>query len=121
MIDDVAAMRFPLRRLALLATCAALGAPAAAQAQSFASASPPPLYPYELQPGQPYAVQVAPNTYVIHRPGRGRDYPYVAPAAQPKRMTRPAPRNNPALIEELRRRGAKKPAKKRSRRRPKTV
>lgn len=105
-------MRFPPRRLAALAACAVLAAPASAHAQSYASASPPPLYPYELQPGQPYAVQVAPNTYVIHRPGHTRDYPYVAPAAQPKRFDRPPRRNNPALIEELRRRSAKSAARK---------
>ena len=69
---------------------------------------------------QPYAVEVAPGTYVIKRPGGTRPYPYVrcvngcdgpAPAAARKAEPRPARRmthNDPALIEELRRRHAGK-------------
>lgn len=116
------------RHLAVLALCAAGVAPVVAQAQwhGSASARPAPLYPYELQPGQPYAVEVAPNTYVIHRPAASRrNYPYVrcvngceterrsvrvAPA--PKRFDRPHKRNDAALIEELRQRHAKKHAKR---------
>ena len=112
------------RRLAAILFCAAALLPAGAEAQYYggASARPAPLYPYELQPGQPYAVEVAPNTYRIHRPAPARGYPYVncvngcaqperraAPA--PKRFDRPLKRNDPALIQELRKRHAKKTAK----------
>jgi hypothetical protein len=45
--------------IALTALAAASGALAQTHGQ-------PPLYPYEMQ--QPYAVEVAPNTYVIHHP-----------------------------------------------------
>jgi hypothetical protein len=79
-----------------------------------ASAQPAPLYPYAMQQDQPYAVQVAPNTYVIQRPAQTRDYPYVhcvncgrgnnvrtvAPAA--KRFDSPHKPVDRALVEELR-------------------
>lgn len=110
--------------------------PAAAQAQWYGArpAPPAPLYPYELQPGQSYAVEVAPGTYVIHRPAAVRGYPYVrcidgcaarersdryrrprrryiaqsAPAPRkrvhPRLSLRPHRRNDPALIEKLHRR-----------------
>lgn len=124
--------------------CAALPV-TAAHAQYYSNyAQPAPLYPYVLQnsqgqrtpPGyanQPYAIEVAPNTYVIKRPGAVRDYPYVRgrhvqPVAQPKhepkhkhetkpkqkaetkakrfdRTPKPADRG---LIEELRQRHAVK-------------
>jgi hypothetical protein len=85
-----------------------------------ASAQPAPLYPYAVQQDQPYAVQVAPNTYVIQRPAQTRDYPYVhcvncgrsnnvratAPAA--KRFDRPHKPVDHALIEELRARSKHK-------------
>jgi len=48
------------------------GAMTAAQAQYYGNASPPPLYPYDAQGTQPYAIQVAPNTYVIQRPAEQR-------------------------------------------------
>ena len=58
---------------------AAVALPAAAQAQAYAS--PAPMYPYAAQPGPdyhgPYAVEVAPGRYVIHRPDGQRAYPYV--------------------------------------------
>ena len=99
---------------ALLAAAAALCASGPAQAQVYGAAygqQPPPLYPYVMQ--QPYAVQVAPNTYVIQRPVTPRNYPYVrcqtcsrsadvapgAPASAPPRK-----KVDRALIEELRRR-----------------
>jgi hypothetical protein len=66
--------------LALLAVIAAGMLPAAAaQAQSYgtAYAQPAPLYPYPVPPNQPYAIQVAPNTYVIQRPGHTRAYHYA--------------------------------------------
>ncbi|MGN6570037.1 MAG: hypothetical protein ACTHLO_01305 [Pseudolabrys sp.] len=107
-----------MRSLALIALAAVL-APAAAQAQ-YASAQPAPLYPYAVQPGQPYAIEVAPGTYVIKRPAQTRSYPYVScghacetpPAAAPRkaepRAARRMTHNDPALIEELRRRHAGK-------------
>ncbi len=107
------------RRLVLLAVCAAGLAPVtAAEAQwSGASRRPPPLYPYELQPGQSYAVEVAPGTYVIHHPSSKRAYPGARRRA--KHVARrhgatPKPRRthaNRALIEELRRRDAQRSAK----------
>jgi len=109
------------RYLALLAICAAgLMPAAAAQAQWFhtpsaPAARPAPLYPYELQPGQPYAIEVAPNTYVIQRPAQpARAYPYVSPATRPvqrqvraphaSKFDRPPKPADRRLIEELRKR-----------------
>jgi hypothetical protein len=103
------------RQIAVLAVIAAGILPVAA-----ASAQPAPLYPYAVQQGQPYAVQVAPNTYVIQRPAQTRDYPYVhcvncgrsnnvraaAPAA--KRFDRPHKPVDRALVEELRARSKHK-------------
>ncbi len=67
-------------RLVLLAVCAAGLTTSAAQAQSYGGRSAP-LYPDRLQPGQTYAVEVAPGTYVFHRP-RSRKYPYVRSTAR---------------------------------------
>lgn len=64
-------------RSTLLAILATALLPAAAQAQYAQHAHPAPLYPYAVAPGQPYAVEVAPNTYVIQRPAQARAYPYV--------------------------------------------
>jgi hypothetical protein len=99
---------------------AAVALPAVAQAQTYASAQPAPLYPYAVQPGQgsqPYAVEVAPGRYVIHRPTAASAYPYVgctrdcgtAPAERHahRRFDRPPVHNDPALIEQLRHRGGK--------------
>src|SRR5665647_1994251 len=100
----------------------------AAQAQYYAGTSPPPpLYPYVMQnsngvqTAQPYAVQVAPNTYVIQRPAPQRSYPYVrgahankaAPAPKARRFDRPHKPVDRALVEELRKRSnAKQEAKR---------
>jgi hypothetical protein len=103
----------------ILLTAAALGVAAPAQAQVYTQAS--------LAPGQPYAIEVAPGTYMIQRPSSGRSYPYVgcgrdcAPASMPHAIEprpaqlpaeRPVRRarthNDPALIEELRHRHTKK-------------
>lgn len=119
-------MKYRPHRLALLVLCAAVLLPATARAQWYAGnrTQPAPLYPYELQPNQPYAVEVAPGTYVIHRP-QATHYPYVrcpngcrphkravhhvARRAPPPRKFVPRhKRNDPALIEELRRREAKR-------------
>jgi hypothetical protein len=113
--------------LALLVFCAAGLMPATAQAQWYGvnAARPAPLYPYELQPGQSYAVEVAPGAYVIHRPAASHNAPFVrcvngcgirkvAPrhaarlAPKPRRFDRPHKRNDPALIEEQRQREGKR-------------
>jgi hypothetical protein len=107
------------RNLALLAVIAAGVLPAAAaQAQSYAQ--PAPLYPYAAQQIQPYAIQVAPNTYVIQHPARTRDYPYVrcqncsnrasiaVPEQKAPRFDRPHKPVDHALVEELRKRSQTK-------------
>ena len=106
-----------LRHLAVLAMIAAgLLPPASAQAQYYAAtAQPAPLYPYAVPTDRPYAVEVAPNTYVIQRPAASRTYPYTRgrasnPAPEPSapkfdRLPKPADR---ALIEELRKRSQTK-------------
>lgn len=101
-----------LMRIVVIAVLAAVAPLASAKAQYYASASPPPLYPYEAHGSQPYAVQVAPNTYVIHRPGEeqhaARQYPYVrstnVAAPKPGRFDRPHNPVDRGLIEELRKR-----------------
>jgi hypothetical protein len=107
------------RNLAMLAVIAAGLLPAtAAQAQLYGSAyaQPAPLYPYAVQQGQPYAVQVAPDTYEIRRPAHKRAHPYVrcrncgsrashlASERAARRFDRPHKRADRALIEELRKR-----------------
>lgn len=116
-------MRSTARHLALLAVCVAGLVPVtAAHAQwSDASRRPPPLYPHELQRGQPYAVEVAPGAYVIHRPSEQRVYPYAGPgvgSAPRRHRAAPKPEIKPkrthadrGLIEELRRRHAQRAAK----------
>lgn len=106
------------RPLALLAVIAAGILPVAvAQAQSYGQ--PAPLYPYAVQQDQAYAVQVAPNTYVIKRPAETRDYPYVrcvncsnrtsrVAAPAPGRFDRPHKPVDHALVEELRKRSQNK-------------
>ncbi len=88
--------RIKIAALAFAATVLGVGA---AQAQYYSSvqAAPQPLYPYERQgraPSQPYAVQVAPGAYVIHRPGEENVRPArrvhraaPAPTPQPKAST----------------------------------
>lgn len=109
-------------RLAILVLCVAGLAPvSAAQAQwvaSGASRRPPPLYPYELQPGQSYAVEVAPGTYVIHHSSEPRSYRAAGRRAKrlapSHREATPRPTRthaDRALIEELRRRDAQRAAK----------
>lgn len=111
------------RTLALLAAIAAGLLPAAAaRAQSYGAAAPPALYPYAVPQNQPYAIQVAPNTYVIQRPAQTRDYPYVrcvncgsganvrASDHAAPRFDRPHKPVDRALIEELRKRSHGKSA-----------
>lgn len=108
-----------LRSIALIAFLAAALVPTSAvRAQwyytpSAPAARPAPLYPYELHPGQPYAIEVAPNTYVIQRPAQ-RAYPYVQPGSPPPprqvrapaapKFDRPPKPPDRGLIEELRKR-----------------
>ena len=107
-----------IRPTAFAALVAVALLPAAAQAQ-YASASP--LYPYAVAPGQPYAVEVAPNTYVIQRQAQTRNYPYVrcvngcdgsvpvtVRKVTPRRAERRETHNDPALIEKLRERQTRK-------------
>jgi len=77
-----------------------------AQAQWYSSY---PQAPYGVPAQQPYAVEVAPNTYVIHRPEKPHASAHVrcvkgcsAPAND-----RAATHADPALIEELAKRSAK--------------
>lgn len=106
-------------RLALL-----IAAVPATAAQAQYASSPPPLYPYAVQNGygvrtaQPYAIQVAPNTYVIQRPEPQRNYPYVSgsnrrtanAAPAPGKFDRPHKPVDHALVQELRQRVQKKNA-----------
>ncbi len=109
------------RNFAVLAALAAVMLQASdARAQFYGAAAPPPLYPYAVQADQPYAVEVAPNTYVIQRSPPPRNYPYVrnrnngrgiinteaTPAAG--KFDRPHKPVDHALVEELRQRHASK-------------
>jgi hypothetical protein len=100
------------RHLAFALSVAAIVLPctgARAQWYSSVDSKPAPLYPYAVQ--QPYAVEVAPNTYVIHRSNAPGVHPYpgrrehmslgapATPASEPRRT-----HADRALIEELRKR-----------------
>lgn len=107
------------RSFAVLAVATAVMMPSGAQAQYYGTAPQgAPLYPYAAQPNQPYAIEVAPGTYVIRRPQEARPRPYAeqSPRAhrverQAERSARKATRNDPAMIEELRQRHAGKHGK----------
>jgi hypothetical protein len=99
-----------LTALAVVAAC--LLPTAAAQAQYDGGyAQPAPLYPYAVknsygvQADQPYAVEVAPNTYVIQRGTPARAHPYAGGPRASNQAHKPADRG---LIEELRNRGQSK-------------
>lgn len=98
-------------------------APAVAQAQAYAQSPPAPMYPYAVEPGPayhgPYAVEVAPGRYVIHRPAKQRAYPNVRcmrdcdiGTAERRAHRHSAEwsrdRNDPVLIERRRHHGARK-------------
>jgi|GEM_PF-1436355 len=109
-------MNRKLRRTAVLVVAAALLPAGAAQAQWYSSVShqPPPLYPYAMPAQQPYAVQVAPNTYVIHRPGEQHAAPRQRARVRKQASAPAAPvekrrhsKVDPALVEELRQRVAR--------------
>jgi hypothetical protein len=80
-----------------------------ARAQWYSSYPPAPAYPYGAPPPQPYAVEVAPNTYVIHRPQKPRVGAHVRcvdceqPAAKRPRHSHA----DRALIDELAKRHVK--------------
>jgi len=99
------------RNLAVVAVAALAFAPAGARAQWYSSYS-------QQAPQQPYAVEVAPGTYVIQRPAaprpRAATHRHVRRAA---RKARARVHNDPALIEELRRRNARHMAKQERRHR----
>ncbi|HEX3443043.1 MAG TPA: hypothetical protein VHT93_22135 [Pseudolabrys sp.] len=106
---------------ALSIAAGAVLTPPPAQAQSYGGQ--PPLYPYAVQADQPYAIEVAPNTYVIQRPAASRAYPYVRHAngirhhvsakhSNASASGRPRIRNDRAAIEDLRHRHAAKSAAK---------
>ncbi len=101
------------RHLRLVMIAVGLLPTAAARAQYYGAATqPPPLYPYAVQADQPYAIEVAPNTYVIRRhPAASRTYPHVGRragdiVAEPKaaRFDRPHKKVDRTLVEELRKR-----------------
>jgi hypothetical protein len=111
------------RKLAVPAAIAAFMRPVApAHAQYYGASTQPPLYPYAVQNSygvqadQPYAVEVAPNTYEIRRAAPARAYPYVrsqnsgrgiinaAVAPSVGRFDRPHQPVDQALVEELRQR-----------------
>jgi hypothetical protein len=100
-----------VRSFAVLAVAALVSVPAQAQ---YYGTSPQgaPLYPYAVQPIQPYAIEVAPGTYVIRRPREAQDDPVRsrrAYRAEPTgRNARKMTRNDPAVVEELRQRHAGK-------------
>lgn len=103
--------RIKIAALAFLAVTLGVGT-AEAQYYSSVQPAPQPLYPYERQgrtASQPYAVEVAPGAYVIHRPGEAgarasRRAHRAVPAPLPKAAAaKPARvKNDPAMIEELR-------------------
>lgn len=98
------------RSLAALAIAAAVSLPLDAQAQYY-GAPPPgaPLYPYAVDTSRPYAIEVAPGTYVIRRPSDAQTYSQAARAHRVRAADkRKATRNDRAVIEELQQRHAGK-------------
>lgn len=108
--------RTKIATLVLVVTTLGAGT-AEAQWYSSVQSAPPPLYPYAPQGrtvSQPYAVEVAPGAYVIHRPGEvAAPARRAAPASQVSSSqvssshAKPSrTKNDPALIEELRQRAS---------------
>jgi hypothetical protein len=104
------------RKLEVIAAIAAFMLPAtAAQAQYYGASQPAPLYPYAVA-NQPYAVEVAPNAYIIKRNAPARPNPYVrirnsdrsvvnqTAEPSPGKFDRPHKPVDHALVEELRQR-----------------
>jgi hypothetical protein len=85
-------------RLAILILCATGLAPVmSVHAQSYGDGArwQRPLYPYELQPGQAYAVEVAPGAHVIHHPSNRGGYSTMG-----RRVRHAAPRYRAARQAE---------------------
>ena len=93
--------------VAVVATAALL--PLSAQAQSYSS-YPRQTQGYPYVARQPYAIQVAPGTYVIQRPKAERRRAARSEHARAERA-RARVHNDPAVIEELHRRHARHKAK----------
>lgn len=107
--------RIKIAALALVASTLGVGT-AEAQYYSSVQSAPAPLYPY-AQPSrsasQPYAVEVAPGAYVIHRPGEAaaRRAHRAAPQASQATSSQAKPsrvKTDPALVDELREQAAGK-------------
>jgi hypothetical protein len=100
--------KFAIAVIAALVVC--MTPIAAAQAQWYSSYPPAPAYSYGVPPQQPYAVEVAPNTYEIHRPNKPRAGAQVRRATDSDPPVSERPRrthSDPALIEELAKRHIK--------------
>jgi hypothetical protein len=83
--------------------------PMSAQAQSYSSyPRQPQSYPYVVQ--QPYAIQVAPGTYVIRRPKAEHRRAARKERTRAERA-RARVHNDPAVVDELRRRHARQKVK----------
>jgi hypothetical protein len=103
-------MNLKFRRNAIILLAAVLWPATAVQAQWYSSVDrkPPPLYPYARPVQGTFAVEVAPDTYVIHRPNETRHKPprhvraseqAAAPVVKKRRS-----KTDPALVDELRKR-----------------
>lgn len=100
-----APMTYRSLTVALLAAAAVMLPAAGARGQWYSSNPPAPYG----SPPQPYAVEVAPNTYVIHRPETSRARPPVRQVeAAPTAEERPRRHADRALIEEMVRRHSKR-------------
>ncbi|MGI8527360.1 MAG: hypothetical protein ACR2K5_14530 [Pseudolabrys sp.] len=67
----------------------------------------PPAYgaAYQPQPLYPYIAAARPRAYVGQPQATPRAYPYVGAGRTPRVLRRAVPRTDPALVEQLRRRG----------------
>jgi hypothetical protein len=106
-------MKSLVRNLAIAAALvAAIVAALPAHAQWYSSYPPGSAPAHLYSAPRPYAIEVAPNTYVIQRPAPPRRSPHVRRVAPVERKQvereavteKPRRRADPALIEELRKR-----------------
>jgi hypothetical protein len=82
-----------------VAVIACVTLPATAARAQWSGANP--AYTYDAQPRGPYAVEVAPNTYVIHRPSAARKH-YRRRVKREVVTTRKVVRDPPRVIEHRR-------------------